>query len=67
MKRRTTIEFWEEEQIWKATEPASDRELIGHGDTPAAAIANYGDLLDDVLFESEADAEAPTQEAVADD
>ena len=69
MRRQTTIEYYQtgDGQAWKATEPESDRELVGRGDTPAEAIAHYGDLLDEVLFESETGADGPTQGVAADD
>ena len=69
MKRRTTIEYYETEigQAWKATEPESDRELVGRGDTPAEAIAHYGELLNEVLFEANNDVDGSKREVTSDD
>lgn len=43
-RNRTTIEFWETDEAWKATEPGGEKELYGRGDTPHEAVAHYAEL-----------------------
>jgi hypothetical protein len=45
---RYTIEVAEENGAYHATEPASNSDIVGRGDTHAEAIANYaGVFMDD--------------------
>ena len=60
----TTIRYWQDGDEWVATEKGTQSDIHGRGDTPAEAIAHYGDLLDDVLF---GDIESGAQEVPADD
>lgn len=43
---RTTIECRRENGAWKATEPASDSQLYGRGDSPREAVSNYVEALE---------------------
>jgi hypothetical protein len=57
-RNRTTIEFWDDGDSWKATEPRSDADLIGRGTTPTEATKHYVELVED---------SAPDREGSVDD
>lgn len=45
-RNRTTIEYWRENESWHAAEPSRDHDLVGRGETPTEAVANYGAAVD---------------------
>lgn len=50
-KNRTSIEFWQDEDgAWKAREFDANHDLVGRGDSPAQAVAHYGELVHDAHF-----------------
>lgn len=42
---RTTIECKRADGAWEATEPAGDTDVLGRGDDPREAVANYVEAL----------------------
>lgn len=53
-RNRTTIEYWEENNAWHATEPDADHDLVGRGQTAPEAVAHYAELVDDSTAAKEA-------------
>jgi len=55
---KTEFEYWQtDDGDWKATESAADSQLFGRGRTSTAAIANYCQLVEHGMADSEADGE----------
>lgn len=56
-RRRSYIERWKENGAWHATEPNSDENVEGRGQTEIAAVRNYLDLLEESEPDGDSDAE----------
>jgi len=44
--RRTTFEWWQAGEEYRATEPGADSETVGCGENPRAAVVDYCQRLE---------------------
>jgi len=44
----TVVEYWQANGAWHATEPESDREVVGRGETAPLAVKNYAEAIEDM-------------------